>query len=127
MRALQPLLFLLCWVLMLGCAHESTVSFLDNHGGFSHAGRRIELHSDGSYSDTGYTDVIGNESVEHGVYTLNIEKTHLTLSPASGEVEHLYRVDYGRQQYWVHEQERRRITQSGESWLRQISLRVDAP
>lgn len=127
MRALHPLVSLLCCVLLLGCSSGSVVLLLDNHGGFTHGGRRIELYSDGSYSDTRYTDVVGLESVEHGVYTLNHEKTHLILSSASGEAEHLYRVDYSRQQYWVHEEDRLRITQSGESSLRQISLRVDAP
>jgi hypothetical protein len=98
---------------------------LDNHGGYSHAGRRIALHSDGTFTDTRYTDVVGDERANRGVYTLNDEKTHLTLSPARGEAEHLYRVDCSHQQYWVQEQDRSRITESGQSWLRQISLRVD--
>ena len=118
---------------MIGCArpatstasHERGSLLLDNHGGYSHAGRRIVLHSDRTFSDTRYTDVVGDERAECGVYTLNDENTHLTLSPARGETEHLYRVDYSHQRYWVQEQDRSRITESGESRLRQISLRVD--
>ena len=97
---------------------------LDNNGGYSHGGRRIALRSDGSYTDTTYTDVVGDEHARIGRYTLNAEKTLLTLTPEHGETQHLYRIDYGGQQYWVREDERVRITQSGEAWLRQISVRV---
>ena len=100
---------------------------LDNHGGFSHAGRRVVLRSDGSYTDTGYTDVVGDERVKRGVYTLNAEKTQLTLSPARGEAEQLYQVEYGHVFYWVEEQERHQVTDPKEEWLRQISLRVGGP
>jgi hypothetical protein len=96
---------------------------LDNQGGFTHAGRRIALRADGSYTDTTYTDA-GVEPSKSGRYTLNSERTHLTLSPNGGKIEYLYRVDYGGQQYWVREGDRERITQSGEASLRQTSVRV---
>jgi hypothetical protein len=115
-------------VILTGCIsrpqQESGVTRLDNRGGFSHAGRRVALRSDGSYTDTRYTDVVGNERTTAGRYTLDMERRHLTLSPERGEVQHLYRVDYSGQQYWVRADERARITQASESWLRQISLRV---
>ena len=104
---------------------ETALLLLDNHGGFSHAGRRIALYSDGNYSDTSYSDVIGSERTRRGTYTLDAQRTNLTLLPAQGETEHLYRVDFGRHQYWVLEQERKRITEPNESELRRISLRID--
>jgi len=72
---------------------ETALLLLDNHGGFSHAGRRIALYSDGNYSDTSYSDVIGSERTRRGTYTLDAQRTNLTLLPAQGETEHLYRVD----------------------------------
>jgi hypothetical protein len=130
MRLLQPVAFLFC-LLVAGCSHpsatshrESGVLLLDNRGGFSHAGRRIALRADGSYTDTTYTDVIGDGHTKKGHYTFNSERTHLILSPQSGEAQDLIRVDYGGQQYWVQEADRERITKSSESWLRQISVRV---
>lgn len=129
MRLLQPVALLIC-VLMVGCSHpsatqrrESVVLLLDNHGGFSHAGRRIALRVDGSYIDTAYTDVIGDEHTTRGLYTLNQERTHLILSTGGSASQELFRIDYGGQQYWVREADRERVTQLSESWLRQISVR----
>ena len=130
MRLLRPVSVLIC-LLVVGCSHpsatphvESGVLLLDNRGGFSHAGRRIALRTDGSYTDTTYTDVIGDEHTKRGHYTLNPERTLLVLSPEGGASQELFRVDYGGQQYWVRESDRERITQPSESWLRQISVRV---
>ena len=116
---------------MFGCvkqddtAHrESVVLLLDNHGGYSHAGRRIALLSDGSYTDTAYTDVVGSEHLKTGRYTLNAERSLLTLTPKHGEPQHLYRIEYDGRQYWVHEDERQRITQSSETRLRQTALKI---
>ena len=103
---------------------ESISLLLDNHGGFSHAGRRIALRADGSYTDTTYTDVAGNEHSERGHYTLNPDRTHLVLSPDGDASQELFRVDYGEHQYWVRGADRERIEQPSESWLRQISVRV---
>jgi hypothetical protein len=134
MRAIGPLLCLLCCAFISGCAQQTTVQHresallvLDNHGGYSHAGRRVVLRSDGSYTDTGYTDVVGDERVKRGVYTLNTEKTQLTLSPARGEPEHLYQVEYGHVFYWVEEQARLQVTDPKAERLRQTSLRVNGP
>ena len=137
MRNLSPILPLLCLVFFIGCAapstpllastvphRESALLLLDNRGGFSHAGRRVALQADGSFTDTTYTDVVGDGKARRGAYTLNAEKTHLVLSPESGDIEHLYRVNYGGEQYWVHDQDRARTTQASQSWFRQISLRV---
>jgi hypothetical protein len=125
---MRTLLLISIAVILAGCVsrpqQESGVIRLDNRGGFSHAGRRVALLSDGSYRDTRYTDVVRDERTTAGHYTFDAEERHLTLSPERGEVQHLYRVDYGGQQYWVRTDERARITQSSESWLRQISLRV---
>ena len=37
---------------------------LDDCGGFTHSGRRVVLHPDGTFTDTAYTDVrvIGREA-----------------------------------------------------------------
>src|SRR6185436_18671212 len=85
---------LLFCLLVVGCSHPSAaprrgsgVLLLDNRGGFSHAGRRIVLRTDGSYTDTTYTDVIGDEHTKRGRYTLNPEKTHLILARQNGEAQ----------------------------------------
>jgi hypothetical protein len=132
--------FLVC-ALVVGCSQPSVkprsnrpvllldraVLLLDNHGGVGHSGRRIELRTDGSYTDTIYSDFVGDEHTKAGHYALNPERTHLMLSPEGGETQDLYRVDYDGKQYWVREVDRRRITKSSESWLRQVSLRAVPP
>src|SRR5260221_377582 len=109
MRFIQSLLALVCCGFMVGCAHrvsapssgERASLVLDNHGGYSHPGRRVALHPDGSYTDTKYTDVIGDERVQRGFYHFNPEKNRFPLSPKRGEMEHLCRVDYDGPPYWV--------------------------
>jgi hypothetical protein len=130
MRVLLSVSLLIC-LLAVGCSHPSATPnretgdlLLDNRGGFSHAGRRIVLRADGAYADTTYTDVLGDERTKYGRYTMNPERTHLMLSPEGGASQELFRVAYRDQQYWVRESERERITLPGESWLRQISVRV---
>jgi hypothetical protein len=134
MRTLQPLSYVLCCVLLVECIQptsvlhaEGVLLLLDNDGGYSHAGRRVALRPDGSYTDTRYTDVVGHDQVKQGVYTLNDEESHLKLSPPGGVVEQLYRVDFDHHQYWVHEQELHRIAEPNEVRLRQISLRAKVP
>jgi hypothetical protein len=125
---MRALLLITLAIFVTGCTslshQENGVTRLDNRGGFAHAGRRVTLKPDGSFTDLRYTDVIRDESATTGRYTLDSERRHLTLSPEGGEVEHLYRVDYRRQQYWVHADERAHIAQTGESYLRRISLRI---
>jgi hypothetical protein len=135
MRLVQSLLLLICFGLMGGCAQRDSlplpprddraVAVLDNHGGYAHAGRRVALHSDGSYTDTRHTDVVGEEKADWGVYDFGSQKTRLTLSPARGPAGQLCRVDYDDQHYWVQERDRQRITESSDTWFRQISLRGD--
>lgn len=125
--------------LMVGCAHrtpssspesaptnESASIILDNHGGYSHAGRSVALQPDGSYIDTRYTDVIGDQKVERGTYTFDQDRTRLTLSPRQGGTQTLCRVYYRGQQYWVWEQDKQRVTNPADAWFRQISLRAEA-
>jgi hypothetical protein len=95
----------------------------DNHGGYSHAGRRVLLRPDGSYTDTAYTDVVGNERVKTGRYIFTAERTHVILIPQKGVAEDLFRVDHEAVQYWVAAADRERIPKADELRLRQISLR----
>ena len=138
MRAFLLIALVSCG-LMFDCAHRTPSSsprtapangsasiILDNHGGYSHAGRRIALRPDGSYADTKYTDVIGDQKVERGTYTFDQNRTRLTLSPRQGEPQTLFRVDYRGQQYWVREQDMQRITDAADAYFRQISLRAEA-
>lgn len=119
------LFFLFSCALIIGCAKQSAVLLLDNHGGFSHAGRRITLLSDGCYIETAYTDIEKDKHSENGRYTLNPERSLLRLMPEHREVYNLYRIDFDSQQYWVRESERQRITQSNEVLLRQTSLKIN--
>ncbi|MCY2929496.1 MAG: hypothetical protein NTV86_08380 [Planctomycetota bacterium] len=130
-RSLRPLSCLLFPLLTIGCIQvtsaprpPATPTLLDNHGGFSHAGRRIALGPDGRYTDTTYSDNPGSDRATRGLYSLDAAGSHLTLSPEGAPAEHLYRVDYHRRQYWVHDQDRPRIAQPGESELRRVSLRA---
>lgn len=132
MNLFKTVALLFCLLVIIGCTQpgkppstrEHGVLLLDNRGGFSHPGRRIVLRADGSYTDTSYTDVVGDEQIRKGLYTLNPERTHLILSPQGGAAEELVRVDHDGQQYWVLEANRERITQPRESMLRQRSVRV---
>lgn len=133
MRFVYSFLALVYCGLMVSCAHRAAAPsadtrgflVLDNHGGYSHPGRRIDLQPDDNYKDIRYTDVVGHQKAECGLYTFDAEKRHLTLAPTHGEVEHLYRVDYGSQQYWVQEKDRQRIMDPADAWFRQISLRTE--
>jgi hypothetical protein len=104
----------------------SAIVILDNHGGFSHEGRRVALQADGSYTDTRYTDVIGDQKTERGTYSFDAEKRRLTLSSSQGKTEALCRVDYGGQRYWVWEQNAQRVVDPANAWFRQVSLRAEA-
>jgi hypothetical protein len=85
------------------------------------------MHPDRSYTDTRYTDVIGDETVLRGLYSFTPDKTQLTLPRSDGTAEQLYRVDFRGSQYWVGEEDRDRIRAPDEAWFRQISLRGDVP
>jgi hypothetical protein len=138
MRAILATSLFICG-LVFGCAHRlphassggslpsdaSASVLLDNHGGFSHAGRRVALQRDGSYTDTRYTDVIGDQKTERGTYTFDPEKRRLTLSARKGKVETLRRVDYRGEHYWVQEQHTQRVADPVDAWFRQISLRAE--
>ncbi len=133
MRFVHTFLVLIYCGLTVSCAHRASAPssdtkvflVLDNHGGYSHLGRKVNLWPDDNYTDITYTDVVGHQRVECGLYTFDAEKRHLTLAPTHGDVEHLYRVDYGSQQYWVQEKDRQRIMDPADAWFRQISLRVE--
>lgn len=134
MRFLQSTLLLVSFAVMTGCAghgsdlrHESATVTLDNRGGYSYPGRRVVMHPDRSYTDTRYTDVIGDETVLRGIYSFTPDKTQLTLSRSDATAEQLYRVDFRGSQYWVGEEDRDRIRAPDETWFRQISLRGDVP
>jgi hypothetical protein len=129
---------LVSYGLIVGCAHRtpsssdgsapttgSASTILDNHGGFSHAGRRLGLQPDGSYTDTRYTDIVGDQKAERGTYAFDPNKRRLTLSPRAGEPETLWRVDYRGRQYWVREQDKQRVLDPADNWFRQISLRAE--
>ena len=103
---------------------ERPVLTLDNHGGYSHGGRRILLGADQHYQEIRYTDVIGTEKSASGQYALNAGGTELTLIPDEGARERFYLVPCYNKQYWVREADRQRIAQDGEDYLRQVSLKV---
>ncbi len=95
---------------------------LDNYGGFTHSGRRVVLHPDGTFTDTAYTDVRAtDERVDRGTYRFSADKMQLTLVPSQGPEERLDRVDYRGQQYWIKADDRQRIRDAS---FRQVSLRL---
>ena len=119
----------ICVILLTGCVrvlttaqHKKAALVLhDNDNGRRFYSRWIRLSADGRYVDIFSTDVAGQERVKRGGYRIDMEKTHLTLTPRSGKKEHLYRVDYGSDRYWIHEEERTRNPGPGESWLKEVS------
>ena len=142
LMSLKPLFLLaLAAGLLAGCAspqggprismgHDnvppSPPRVLDNHGGYSHAGRRITLSPDGHYVETTYTDAIGQTFPKiHGRYRIDAGNVLLVLERTPGKREFLTHVDYGGQHYWVHVPERDRVSRGSESWLRQTSLRSE--
>lgn len=96
---------------------------LDNHGGFSHAGRRILLGLDGRYTDITYTDVVGGEREKLGRHIFTAHRTHLILMPDKGAAEDVFLIEHQGGFYWVHEADQKRVTEPGEFRLRQVSLR----
>lgn len=81
--------------------------------------------ADSTYTDTRYTDVVGDQKTQRGTYAFAREKTRLTLSPTQGNPETLCRVDYRGQQYWVPEQDTQRVADPADARFRQISLRAE--
>jgi hypothetical protein len=138
MRTVLAIVLVTCG-LVVGCAHrtpqpswggrlasdQSASVILDNHGGYSHAGRRVALQADGSYTDTRYTDVVGDQKTQRGTYAFDPEKRRLTLSPTQGKPETLCRVDDRGQHYWVREQDMQRVADATDAWFRQTSLRAE--
>jgi hypothetical protein len=142
MRLIQQILTLL-FVLAIasGCHSSPTTSApsfhrfyggpdvifaIDNHGGYSHLGRRISLKADRKCVQTTYTDAIGvDEEVKTGTYAQNANRTRLVLAWVGGQEEVLVRVDFQGLQYWVHEADREVITRPDQEYLRQISLRLE--
>ena len=96
-----------------------TILTLNNFGGYSHPGRRVVVFADGHCADVSYTDVIGTESSRRRSCTLDPQAGRLSLDNS----EQLLRTDHEGKEYWVHEQEARRIGLPGEQRLRQTSLR----
>lgn len=83
------------------------------------------LYGDGSYSETRYTDMVGDETVFQGVYRFAADGAQLILSPSQGGVEVLHQVNYRGHQYWVRAEDKERIRDPSDTWFRQISLRDD--
>jgi hypothetical protein len=123
------LLLALACAVITGCAYPWSpppLLVLDNKGGYSHAGRRLELYPEGNYKETRYTDAVGDAKKSRGTYALDSERTHLTLSPSEGKTEHLYRVDLDGHKYWVREEYKKHI-QADDGLARQVSLRESLP
>ncbi|HTI72086.1 MAG TPA: hypothetical protein VMF06_19075 [Candidatus Limnocylindria bacterium] len=104
---------------------DHSLMVLDNHGGYSHGGRRILLRADNHYKEIRYTDVRGTGTAASGQYTFNDRLTELTLVLDGGTPELLHLVPYQNKSYWVHEADRARVVRPGEDYLRQVSLRTE--
>ena len=127
---LLPSLFCLIVAAFLSaCAHSGVVTerlmTLDNKGGFSHGGRRIELFTDGKAQETRYTDVVGDVTISNGTYILQ-GKT-LTLNFGKEREVTLVCVVSGSDRYWVRPENVDLIKNSSEWWLRQTSLKQQSP
>ena len=100
---------------------KDRILLLDNSGGYSHAGRRVELLRDGGVIDTQYTDVIGGENGRKGRYT--IEGDVLDLRFGDRGNQRLMRVSYDNDIYWVYRNEVAKIVLPESTLLRQTALK----
>ena len=128
----QGLGVLLCCALLNNCAATSDALrqkegwlILETHGGDSQTGRRIVLWANGTYVDTKYGGVVGDQSRMWGTYSFDASQERLTIRCDCGEHEVLYRVDYKGWRYWVSEQDRIRIAVPAENQFREMSLRSE--
>ena len=96
---------------------------VNNYGGYSHPGRRIQVLDGGAFEERLYTDVLGSHTNRAGRAVLNLEIGTLRLVFQDGREELLNRVRYGGIDYWVQAGETNRITRPQEDALRQRSLR----
>lgn len=133
MRSIPLLAFSV--ILMTGCAsspherrppgeapvRENRILLLDNGGGYSHAGRRIELIRGGTVIDTFYTDIIGDERARRGTFELADGILNLKFGDRGNQ--RLTRVSYGSETYWVYPNEVELIPVPSNSMLRQTSLK----
>jgi len=100
---------------------EDRILLLDNSGGYSHAGRRIELLENGNLIETDYTDVIGSARERKGSYILKGDELYIQLGDRGDQ--RLIRVSYGDEIYWVYPNEVEKIALAQNTRLRQTSLK----
>jgi hypothetical protein len=121
-------------LLMVGCtsnpsreapshltSQSDRVLILDNSGGYSHPGRRIELLRDGRVLETRYTDVIGHANRNGGTYQLADGVLDLRFGDRGNQ--RLLRVAYDGDIYWVYPNEADDIRKPENARLRQTSLK----
>jgi hypothetical protein len=129
---------LIAWIVlgigMTGCAsdqapdspnkpakREGRILLLDNSGGYSHAGRRIELLENGNLIETDYTDLIGSRRERTGSYILKGDDLLVRFGDRGDQ--RLIRVSYADQTYWVYPNEVEKIALAENTRLRQTSLK----
>ena len=126
--------FILIAALLVGCTTRSPdnkpatassgpdhILLLDNAGGFSHAGRRIELLADGTVIDIRYTDSIGDEIESRGTYQRSDGVLNLRFGDRGNQ--RLIRVQLGGDTCWVYPGEVEELREPESSRLRQTSLK----
>ncbi len=94
---------------------------LDNNGGFSHGGRRIELYVGGSASSLTYTDVMDDRRASYGSYDLRDNVLMLRFGDRGNQT--LHRVAYDGKVYWVYPDDIKRVKSRDGIYLRQTSLK----
>lgn len=120
------LLAIFVFAILAGCAGTSVdkrtpIVVLDNNGGFSHGGRRIELHEGGLASSVTYTDVIDDRIVSYGRYDLRDDVLLLRFGDRGNQT--LHRVAYDGKVYWVYPDDIKRVKSRDGIYLRQTSLK----
>lgn len=127
------ILSLLLCIFALGCAHDKSnhselvtfhkdaILILDNSGGYSHPGWRLELLKNGQLISTSYTDAIGHERKRFGTYYLADDT--LVIKFGDRGTQTLKKIRYSDGIYWVYPDEVKKLLKPKNSWMRQISLR----
>lgn len=94
---------------------------LDNSGGYSHGGQRIELFERGVVSITSYSDVVGDRSISKGQYELHGNVLKLRFGDRGNRS--LHRISYRGSIYWVYPGQVKEIGSPEGASLRKTSLK----
>ena len=112
-----------CVSLPEGDAPDDLALRLDNNGGFSHGGRRIDFTNDGRFKEFRYSDTEEKILADIGSYQKGGGSITLLSDRPSARAEALFRVTHEGTTYWVGSESITRISKPEQAALREFALR----